>query len=594
MNPYEFAGKHLQPYKISGNEIIPAYCPMCHGGQNKDKDTFAMNTDTGIYNCKRGSCGSAGTFNQLLREFGEMKNYEFQRPKKTFKAPATKPETASDKAAAYLKQRGFSTETWQRRGVGCDGDGNIVMPYYENGKPVLMKFRPAHKVKKGEKKGWREEGGKPVFWGMDDCAPDKPLLICEGEMDALALDEAGLTNVVSVPSGVNDLDCIDLCWDWISQFKRVVLWADNDEPGQGLQRNLVQRLGAWRCSVVQNERKDANEVLLFDGKQAVLDAVKNAVEVPINGLVRLDDVKPFDYSKATRINSGIRGLDNAIGGFITTQVTLWTGDNSAGKSTLLGQVMLEAVEQRFPLCCYSGELAASIFKYWIELQAAGPNWLEGKHDTVKNGPIYNVKHEAVKEIRAWYRDYFFLCDSFGGIKEDNLFELFEYAAMRYGCRVFVIDNLMTVDANSKDNDYYRNQAQFLNNVMNFAHTHDCHIHIVAHPRKAQGKIAKDDVKGAKDLTNRVDNVIAVHRLNEKERQEYGCVSTAEILKNRLDGQQDIEIQLSFDERCKRFGMATDRVPKRYGWELTKVSLKEVEGLFNGKANGKGETGTPNA
>ena len=61
------------------------------------------------------------------------------------------------------------------------------MPYFENGELVLMKFRTTKPAKH-----WREEGGKPIFSGVWTYAtPSKPLVIVEGEMDALALDECG-------------------------------------------------------------------------------------------------------------------------------------------------------------------------------------------------------------------------------------------------------------------------------------------------------------------------------------------------------------------------------------------------------------------
>ena len=94
MTPTDFAEKHFREYRIKGNEIVPTYCPFCQGGNRQDKHTFAMNAETGTFNCKRGSCASSGTFNQLLKEFGEktmnQKNYEIkQRPKVNYKIPET-------------------------------------------------------------------------------------------------------------------------------------------------------------------------------------------------------------------------------------------------------------------------------------------------------------------------------------------------------------------------------------------------------------------------------------------------------------------------------------------------------------------------
>lgn len=583
MTPEDFAQKHFPNYRSSGNEIIPIYCPYCHGGNGKDKYTFALNAITGNFNCKRGSCGKSGTFRTLLRDHGEemerQKNYEsIARVKKNYKTPTTKINTANAEAKAYLSIRGFSQETWELRGVGSDDSGNIAMPYYEGGKLVLIKFRPARKPRNGERKAWREEGGKPVFWGMDQCTEDKPLVIVEGEMDALALDECGIKNVVSVPSGAEDLTCFDLCWEWLKKFKQIILWADNDGPGRELQRNLINRLGAWRCWTVQAERKDANEVLYYDGKEKVVEVFSQAKEVPISGLIRLADVKAFDYSKSVRVKSGIRGLDKALGGFFMGQWTVWTGSSSSGKSTLLGQLLLESVEQGYPVCAYSGELPAPLFRYWIDLQAAGTDNLVKKYDSIKEEEIAYPKQETTKLIREWYRDKFFLYDSYGMATDETLFEVFEYAAMRYGCKVFMIDNLMTVTLNAAERDFYMKQTAFVNKVAEFAQRLQVHVHLVAHPRKPDGKyinkITKMDVKGAGSITDRADNVLAVNRLTEDEQEKKLCDTVLEIFKNRMFGKQDIEIQLKFEPSCKLFYMADDICRMTYSWR--KFSFEDIK------------------
>jgi hypothetical protein len=121
----------------------------------------------------------AGSFYQLCKEFGEtptQQNMEvFHRKQRRYVLPKTKVKPTSSPVEEYLTLRGFSKETWERFGIG-DSDGNIAIPFTENGKVVMVKFRHPRKTKKGEQKEWKEKGGKPIFWGMDHCAPDKPLL----------------------------------------------------------------------------------------------------------------------------------------------------------------------------------------------------------------------------------------------------------------------------------------------------------------------------------------------------------------------------------------------------------------------------------
>ncbi len=574
MTPLEFARKYLPNHKQKGDEIQAIYCPYCHGGQHGDKYTFAMNAQTGTFNCKRGSCSVSGSFEKLCKDHGEettrWRNYETTQRRKNYIAPKTKSKTLSSTAEKYLRLRRLTPASWEKYGVGSDEKGNIVFPYYENGQLVMVKFRPARKINKGMRKMWREDGGKPVFWGMDLCKPELPLVITEGEIDTLSLAECGIKNVVSIPSGAEDLTCFDLCWDWAQQFKKVILWVDTDAPGQELQRKLINRLGAWRCWVVNSPRKDANEVLYRDGKEAVLKVFNEAVEVPIVGLIRLADVKKVDLASITRAKSGIHGLDKAIGGFIMGESTIWTGINASGKSTLLGQILLDAIDQGFPVCAYSGELPAHIFRYWIDLQAVGPGGIEAKYDSIREKESFHPKPEATKKIRNWYRDMFFLYDSYGKVTSESIFEIFEYAHQRYGCRVFAIDNLKKVNLSASESNYYRKQEDFINTSIEFATRLDSHIHIVAHPRKTQGRIEKMDVGGSGGITDLGHNVLAVHRLAEKESQESNCDSILEVMKNRFNGVQDVDIQLNFDNRCRRFYMASEQGAfKKYGWETTK-------------------------
>src|SRR3990172_7051900 len=111
---------------------------------------------------------------------------------------------------------------------------------------------------------------------MNFCKFDKPLIITEGECDALAVEEAGISNAVSVPSGAKDFTWIDNCWDWLNEFERIVLFGDADIPGEEMVKQICMKLGEERCFIVEQKYKDANELLYREGKEAVKKAVEAA------------------------------------------------------------------------------------------------------------------------------------------------------------------------------------------------------------------------------------------------------------------------------------------------------------------------------
>ena len=49
-----------------GNELTFKYCPYCNGAE-KDKKTFSINMDTGVFQCFRSSCGVKGNMIRLAK-----------------------------------------------------------------------------------------------------------------------------------------------------------------------------------------------------------------------------------------------------------------------------------------------------------------------------------------------------------------------------------------------------------------------------------------------------------------------------------------------------------------------------------------------
>lgn len=93
--------------------MIPEFCPICHGGENGDRHTFALNLTEGVYVCKRGSCGVRGRFEDLAMRFGERA--ELIRPaakaKKQFVLPEIDLKPLTEEIIAYFDKRRISRAT---------------------------------------------------------------------------------------------------------------------------------------------------------------------------------------------------------------------------------------------------------------------------------------------------------------------------------------------------------------------------------------------------------------------------------------------------------------------------------------------------
>ena len=312
-------------------------------------------------------------------------------------------------------------------------------------------------------------------------------------------------------------------------------------------------------------------VLASGGRKAVDHLLLGAVEQPMDGLLDLADVERRDPGASVAVMSGLKALDQSIGGFAPSELSVWTGKRGSGKSTLLSQLLLNAIDQGFPVCAYSGELSAWRFKQWAMLQAAGAGHIEPKRDPVSGKLYYYTPKEIADRIDGWWKGKFFLYDNrvAGAGDEDSIISVFEYAVRRFGCCVFLVDNLMTARfSDQSDKDFYRAQSRFTGRLVEFAKKNEVHVHLVAHPRKGDNDKKKlltaDDIGGSADITNRADNAFSLERMEEKDIAAYGYDAGLSILKNRSYG-STANIQLVYDARCRRYTKKgeSDGV---YGWE----------------------------
>ena len=108
---------------------------------------------------------------------------------------------------------------------------------------------------------WQKDADTcPLLYNMDKVDVSKPLCIVEGYFDCLAVIEAGYTNVVSINGGANDDNWIKFNYEWLENFKDIILWFDNDEAGEDGLHKVVTRLGEYRVRIVQTIEEDEDAV----------------------------------------------------------------------------------------------------------------------------------------------------------------------------------------------------------------------------------------------------------------------------------------------------------------------------------------------
>lgn len=491
----------------------------------------------------------------------------------------------------YCLSREISKETLDYCDVKQGMDGNLIWNFYdENDTLLTVKCRAPKNIKKTDIKEWflPNYDSTPILFNMNKIDISKPLVITEGQFDTLSVIESGYTNCVSVPGGSENLKWIETCFDWLEQFDKIIFFGDNDAAGIKMRKEAASRIGAWKCLYVDLPQeieingqmikvKDANDVLIAGGKGMILDFIKNAQEIPIQGIVNLADVDDFDLENAPGLYTHLKPIDKIVYKFLFGSVLILTGKRGSGKSAMLNQLFInESLDQGQDVFCYSGELDAKVLKSWIEINMAGR-----EHIKMKDDFIHIIDSETKKSIKEWYDGRIWIYDE-NTNNADKILEKAIALTRKNGVKIWVIDNLMCLDIDSNDTNLWQKQKDFIIKLTGLAKLYNVLIILVIHPRKTnsnfQSDLTADDISGAGELGNAAQYIVSVHRFSklEKEGEKDGKGNykkgkepieedvAVDILKNRYTGKLDRAL-LNFSYPDYRFYGTNQELYKRYKW-----------------------------
>lgn len=511
------------------------------------------------------------TFREALEEVGRMIGEDIRTYKPvTYKKPNIKTTDLSRAAIDYMAERGISLQTlndWRVKQGIWKGMDVFVFQYFDDKNE--LQYVSYREIKKDGLKGGCEPNTKQILWGMWHIDTSKPVVITEGQPDAMAVWEAGYKNVVSVPSGCNSFTWIDNCWEWLQKVQEFIIFGDNDAPGRKMIEELCIRLGKHRTKVIEHRCKDADEVLIYQGKDEILRLISEAIERTPTGIIDMSKVQYEGVKDEDGIPTGFYGLDSAIEDLKLGQLSIFFGRNSEGKSTAVSQMICNAIDHDIPVFLYSGEMGTQRILNWLFRQAIGDEQDYLKFVKTKYRFKAEVKPEAVKALTQWMSGKFFTFDkAVMNVRKDTdaLFEVMGMAVKRYGCKLIIIDNLMSA-LEDKADSANADQSNFTQQCKDFAEAYKTHVMLVCHPNKVKKrdeKLEKEDVSGSANITNKADIVISIER---QFRENRDCDTLLRLLKDRENGKY-AEVKLMFQEGTKRFlELENGKLrPIEYGWK----------------------------
>jgi len=512
----------IKPTDRKGNKQ-KMFCPACHANRkNKTDKSLSVDWEKCVAHCHH--CGQSFFF-------GKTEKIGNQPAPATTAPPSGEPrlprkltgEEAPDEAMRkWFGSRGIPAEVLQSEGISkvCrklpqtgQVERCIVFPYLLEGKLVNRKYRD------GRKNFLLEAGARLVPWRIDHIRYTDECIITEGEMDALSFVVAGRDDVVSVPNGAqaNLAFLDDFIETHLENKKRVYIAVDTDAKGLQVRTELVRRLGEDLCRIVTygDDCKDANELLMKGGADALLRALDEAQEVPMEGVFTAADVKDelltlFEKGMQKGAVFGLGALDDMLS-VETGRLMVVTGIPGDGKSEFLDEMTIRLSLAYGWKCAYFSPENYPVTLHHQKLveKLIGKRFMKGV-----------MSEEEFEAGVDYLSQNFFDILPEEGYQVENILQLAEMLVRRKGIRVVVLDPYNCLEhqipSGQSETQYI---SEFLEKLRSFARRRQVLVILAAHPTKLkQDPITKRfpvpsmyDISGSAAFFNKADFGLAVER-----------------------------------------------------------------------------------
>lgn len=441
-------------------------------------------------------------------------------------------EYLKDLVTDWAGNRGISQETLRRMRVTAGtvwfSDGGeqpaVIFGYYEGGRRVNYKARSLTTKQFVQEKPEAGKERPQRFYNLDAVLQGNldVVYIVEGEMDALALVEAGfpIDSVLSVPGGAPTAASDDpratrryafvqdAMRNGLEKAQKFVLLVDADDKGLFLRQDLAAILGVartWFCDWPDGI-KDANEMLVTDGAQALREYVREAQRPwPVDGLYRLADVPEPPRLELWKV--GIPEWQDRVQ-FAPACLSVGTGYPGHGK-TLFSQQIWANIALNYgiktAIMCAETRIKPHVRR---NLRSFYTGYREIEMD-----------QQLRDKADRWIDEHFvFMVHPDSAPTFNWLMDTAEAAVIRYGVRAILADpwNKLEQDFDPREMSETQWIGKCLDQKIHFAKAFNVHWMTLAHPSKPDSMAQKGpptpySISGSAHWYNRPDQIWGIHR-----------------------------------------------------------------------------------
>lgn len=495
----------FEPRKSGEN---PANCPECaKDHKRRGAKPFSWNEEKETGYCQR--CNA---------KFVKYKPYKTD---KEYLAPVWKNKTElTEKLVKWFEGRMIKQSTLIKMKIYSDvefmpqtlkEESVVCFPFFLDSKLVNIKYRD------GAKNFKLVKDAELIFYNINAIKKAKEIIIVEGEIDCLSYMEVGFDNCISVPNGASarNVEYLDNHIDLFDSIEKIYIATDNDIKGIELREELIRRLGQEKCLIVNfKDCKDANEYLCKQGGLALSNTIKEAIEIPVSGIVNLtnhyDDIYTlFLKGMEKGCITGFETLDQLVT-WELSRLAVITGIPGHGKSEFVDFiVVLLNIVNGWKAAYFSPENYPTKYHY-----AKLCSKITGKR--FQNGYINKDEFENTFD---YIEDNFSFIYPEDDLSFQSIIEKAKYLVKKKGIKVLVIDPYNKIehlrDKGESETEYI---SRFLDKLTMFAKQYNVLIMLVAHPRKMDKTGTGEysipnlyDINGSANFYNKCDYGIVVYR-----------------------------------------------------------------------------------
>ncbi len=458
----------------------------------------------------------------------------------------------SSQDAKLLEDRGLDIELCTRMGFSSSTRFKgqcISIDYVEGGEVRNHKYRTLG----GEKMFAQDKDARKIFWNID-CVADAslsnlPVIITEGEMDAIAAMQSGFSRVISVPDGApsqeQGADDTGRKYSYVADalpmfqgVREIILAVDSDGPGVNLMNDLAVRFGKARCKWVKYPKdcKDLNDALMRYGQKGVVETINRAQWMRVDGVYRMSELPPMTHHDG--LNTGVPGLEKHFK-IRPGDLSVLTGIPGMGKTALVNAMAAGMVWfHKWPIGFASFEQLPQLdHRRNLRSLHAGRR-------------VIDCSPAVLAEADAWIDRWF----TFIVPGEDDIVSL-EWtlercaaAVVQNGVKWVVIDPWNEMDHDRPPDMTMTEYTGFaIRQFKAFARKYQVHVTVVAHPAKLKRENGKTPVPTLYDIAdsahwyNKPDAGLIVHRVDKD-------VTLVRVQKSRYHDQIGVpgDLNLRFD------------------------------------------------